>query len=122
MEALKGTPTMASRTIKREITGDVSQMKRAMQQVDNTLTVGSVTYGGSATSTWPNTWNWPSPTYVYTYTQPAAEEYANEVEIDRGDHDATLRFYRNRGNSRTLVKQLTVPLGVLDWLTSDAAE
>jgi hypothetical protein len=46
------------------------------------------------------------------------EDYANEIEVDRGEYDATLRFYRRRATSRTLIKELSVPLAVLESLVS----
>lgn len=82
----------------------------------NSLTVGS---SNTYYDPWPN--QWPTPlwqpgnTYVYGAVQPP-HDYANEVEVDRGEHDATLRFYRRRGNSRALVKEVSVPLALLDRL------
>jgi hypothetical protein len=42
--------------------------------------------------------------------------YANKVAVERGEHDAVLRFYRSREGVHKLVKEITVPLGVLDGL------
>lgn len=88
--------------------------------MSNQLVVGSTSAVQTLQSTgtaWPNTWTWPTyPTYYYPVAPPA-EEYANEVEVDQHEHDATLRFYRKRGKGlRTLVKEVTVPIGVLEWL------
>lgn len=92
----------------------------------NSLVVGNTSAAQTIQSTgtaWPNQWNWPTyPTYYYT-AAPPAEEYANEVEVDQNEHDATLRFYRRRGKSlRTLVKEVTVPIGVIEWLQGREAE
>lgn len=91
--------------------------------MSNELVVGS-TNAQSTYEPWPNTWTWPNTfipnTYVYplTYSAPE-EEYANEVEVEQGEHDATLRFYRKRNKLRTLVKEVTVPLSVLRWLQGE---
>jgi hypothetical protein len=92
-----------------------------MADTPNTLTVGSVSTGGSVYDPWPQTWTWPT-TYTYVYPPLPTDEYANEVEVERREHDAVLHFYRSSGpgKGRTHIKTLTVPLGVLDWLTSDA--
>lgn len=42
------------------------------------------------------------------------DEYANRVEVERHEHDATLTFYRNEAR----VKAVTVPLALLDSLTA----
>jgi hypothetical protein len=77
--------------------------------------------GGSTYYPWPDQWTYPlwqpSTTYVYGAVQPP-QDYANEVEVDRGEYDATLRFYRRRGTGRTLIKELSVPLAVLEGLVS----
>ena len=78
-------------------------------------TVGHVSTGGSVNTYWPNSWTWPTYSYP-VYINGHDEEYANKVHVLRGAHDATLRFYRTRGESETLIKTVTVPLGVLDWL------
>ena len=80
------------------------------------LTVGNVTT--STTYPWPNGWD-PYPVYPTHFSIPA-QDYANEMEVERGEHDAVLRFYRSRGGSRSLVKEITVPLGVLNWLIDQA--
>jgi hypothetical protein len=70
---------------------------------------------------YPNQWTYPlwqpDNTYVYGAVQ-SPEDYANEIEVDRGEYDATLRFYRRRATSRTLIKELSVPLAVLESLVS----
>lgn len=66
---------------------------------------------------------WPSPTYYYwppsTY-HTVSSDYANEVEVTRGEHDATLRFYRKAGSGRSFVKEVTVPLALLDAIGGEA--
>jgi hypothetical protein len=65
---------------------------------------------------WPQTWYYP--THVYpTYT--VADDYANEIEVTRHEHDVTLTFYRRRGSSSpTLIKSITVPLALLDSIST----
>jgi hypothetical protein len=80
---------------------------------------GSQATGIDIYNPWPQTWTWPT-TYIYptyTYTVPA-EEYANEVEVIRGEHDATIHFYRSSGpgKGRTHVKTLTLPLSLVEML------
>ena len=88
--------------------------------------VGNVSTGGSWNQQswqpypWPQPWPQPKvypSTNIFT-TVVSCDDYANEIEVDRGEHDAVLRFYRGRsGKSRTLVKEITVPVGLLDWLS-----
>jgi hypothetical protein len=47
---------------------------------------------------------------------PRRDEYANSVIVERGEHDAVLRFTRERGGTGTCVAEIIVPLGVLDAL------
>lgn len=90
---------------------------------DNTgLTVGNVTVQTAQypwIETWPNN-SWPNNSYVYTYPYPVStDDYANEVEVEQREHDATLRFYRRTGKAktaRTLVREITVPLALLEWI------
>lgn len=45
---------------------------------------------------------------------PPRESYANEVEVERREHDATLTFYRRNKSRGTLVATVIVPLALLD--------
>jgi hypothetical protein len=97
-------------------------------QKAQTLAVGRTSANTTnAVYPWPNQWDqtaWPPRQYVYPTVINAplpVEEYANEVEVTRNEHDAVLRFYRRRSRSRSLVKEVTVPLALLDWLTKDGA-
>lgn len=94
--------------------------------MSDTLTVGSTALQttiqpwSTGDYYWPNTHHYNS--FVYTYP-PKDDGYANEVEVEQTEHDATLRFYRRTGkakNARTLVREITVPLGVLEWLQGSA--
>jgi hypothetical protein len=82
------------------------------------VTTGTVTTGGTSYYPWPETWTTTPVRTTYIWPAASTDDYANEVEVQRGDHDATLTFYRRRGNSRSHVKTITVPLGVLEWLTA----
>jgi hypothetical protein len=75
------------------------------------VTLGDYTVQGS--TVWPQTWQWPTYTYVIGQPQPE-QDYANEVVVERGEFDATLTFYRVRDGRRLHVKTVTIPLGLLD--------
>jgi hypothetical protein len=70
-------------------------------------------------------WGYPNQ---QSYWQPqwtpqpavAKDEYANHVEIERGEHDATVRFYRTRGNGKSHVRTVTVPPSVLKALAKES--
>lgn len=47
---------------------------------------------------------------------PPREDYANRVDIERGEHDATLSFYRDGKSTGKLIKAITIPLSVLDLI------
>lgn len=92
----------------------------------NDLTLASKTVQSSY-EPWPSYWNYPNtypntyvyPQYIYT---PAAQDYANEIEVEVGEHDATLHFYRSSGpnKGKTLVKTVTIPLSLLEWLSDQS--
>lgn len=42
--------------------------------------------------------------------------YANRVEVERHEHDATLRFFRDGKSTGKQVGEVIVPLAVLDTL------
>jgi hypothetical protein len=95
------------------------QRETLTTQLSNQTGVGSVT--------WPTTWPqnpyrpvYPAPIQTFAYPPQDTTGYANEVEVERNEHDATLRFYRVKGTSKSLVKEITVPLSLLGWLQSDA--
>ena len=75
--------------------------------------VGSLTIRENNTYPWP-TW-WPN-TFAYpaTYTYSVGTDYANDVEVTRGEHDAVLRFYYVDGAAHRFVKEITIPLALLD--------
>jgi len=66
------------------------------------------------------TYQWQQwPTYSYNVVQ-APTDYANEIEIERREHDAVLTFWRNGPkNAKQRIAQITVPLSVLEQM-SDA--
>jgi hypothetical protein len=67
-------------------------------------------------TTTPHTY--PSYTFPLTYTwnESMLEAYANEVEVDIREFDATLRFIRKNKGSETVVKEILVPLALLEKL------
>jgi hypothetical protein len=52
---------------------------------------------------------------VWTYvSSPSSDGYANEVEVERREHDAVLTFWRlGPKNGKQRIAQITVPLSVL---------
>ena len=82
-------------------TGDMHSQKA--------LTRGSITWPyGTSTPPWTST-----PPAQWTYMPAPKDDYANLVEVEEGEHDAVLRFYRKRGAGKALVKEITVPLSAL---------
>jgi hypothetical protein len=78
---------------------------------------GGQTQGTLVTGeTWfqPNPTSWPYTTYVTNNV--SLQDYANELDVEEGEFDAVLRFYRRRKSSRSLIKELTVPLAMLEML------
>jgi len=65
---------------------------------------------------WPQTY--PTPTFYNAYLAPE-QTYANKVEVIRGEHDVTLRFFRQTGSS-SRIKEVTIPAGLFDWLKEQA--
>jgi hypothetical protein len=61
----------------------------------------------------------PYTTWPYPARAPKRDTYANRVQVERGEHDAVIRFYRDKGKSGAMVKEITVPLSVLDALVAD---
>ena len=74
------------------------------------VTLGETTV--QVTTWWPQQWQWSA--YTYVLGQQHEQDYANEVVIERGEFDAVLTFYRRRGDVQVYVKQVTVPLALLD--------
>lgn len=85
---------------------------------DNSV-VSSLTITDNTVYPWLQTWQWPTYTYP-TYTSSGVD-YANEVEVVRGEHDAVLRFHRVTKNTRVFVKEITVPLGLLATLAGEGS-
>lgn len=98
-------------------------MSKALAINDPKVSVGSNIQTGYVT--WPNYWPTTQQITYLNYPTAPAEQYANEVEVEQGEHDATLRFYRRKGKgklNRSLVHEVTVPLGVLEWLQGKDGE
>ena len=81
--------------------------------MSNELIVGSLNTQ-STIEPWPPYWQYTWPTYLQSADN--YEEYANEVEVEQNEHDATLRFYRKKGKSKSLIKTITIPISILNWL------
>jgi hypothetical protein len=72
-----------------------------------------------ATGTYP--WG---PGTLQPYTSPGTDyippqktdHYANRVVVDKREHDATLKFFRDGKRSGEMVAEITVPLALLDKL------
>jgi hypothetical protein len=45
------------------------------------------------------------------------DEYANNISVERREHDAVLRFKLQGEDYSTLIREITVPLGALEGLT-----
>lgn len=83
--------------------------------MSESLVVGNVTTQ-STYYPWPDYWSYQPFVYPTTYVYPMSDEYANEIEVEQNEHDATLRFYRKSETSKSLVKTITVPISLLTWL------
>lgn len=57
---------------------------------------------------------WASPVRPAWPPSRPRDDYANRVEVERHEHDATLRFYRDGKSAGACAAQITVPIGVLD--------
>lgn len=56
------------------------------------------------------------PQFPSVQLAPSVEKYANEIVVTKGDTDAVMTFYIVRGETRTKVAEITVPLGAITTL------
>jgi hypothetical protein len=58
---------------------------------------------------------------IWSYATPSNDGYANDVEVERREHDAVLTFWRNGPkNSKQRISQVTIPLSVLKSMEETA--